>query len=577
MNRKKEILFGVLWGLSAAIILCLLMFGNVWSMAVEGEDGDIDISISADTVKIEMEKEGQIKSMTIDRDGIVRTATGISVENEVLIENGKIYIDGEELSEEELDRLSVDQEERSRHFGVTFGERDKPVVKRTRLATVYKDIGGDIVKFGDIVIADDERVSGDVVSIGGNIIVKGQVDGDVVSVFGDIDLGEDAYIRGDAAAPLGSIDRASGATVIGESVTRSRHRRKHHTNEATFESTARFNRVEGLTLVPGMRYKSDTGEYPTLELRGAYAFTLKRWEYDFRVSHKIGNTWGPKFTGSIYQTVSSSDFWLIPWEQENSFAAAMFKEDFLDYYWTRGFTGGGGLWYDDYLTLDVNYTSAKIETLERTAEKALFGGKKEFRENWSTVLYDSAAILGMEGNLKEVAVNAAYDTRDDAEDPMRGMYANLSTRQTVGSDSAGFDYGVVDGEFKWYYPLSHDQTLFARVRGGFSDDDLPLFRRYFIGGLGSLRGYDYKEFQGNRYVLLNMEYIWKFYQSDFGAGLFFDTGKAGFGKNGFEDADFKSAVGLSFIVSDVFRVNVAQRLDDIDKSPVFSLRGRILF
>jgi hypothetical protein len=577
MNRKKEIFCGIAWGVAFGLLLSVLIFSNAWSAEVTGDDGEIDISISADTVRIDVEKNGEVKSVTVEKENIVKTSTGLTVDDEILIENGRIYIDGVELTEQELERLSVDSEKRQPAVGINFGQHNKRVVKRERIATVYTDTDGDLVKFGDLFVDYDQRVSGDVVSIGGDITVSGEVNGDVVSVFGDVFLKDDARVRGDVVAPFGKIHKDDDVSVSGDQVTK--REIEVRTNTASFGMGARFNRVEGLTLAPTLKYESESGEYPTLELEAAYAFTLKRWEYDVGIDHKFGRLWGPHFFGSMYRLAETSDHWLLPTPQENSLAAVFFKEDFFDFYWKRGFTGGGGLWYDDFLTLDASYTNARIETLEKTAEKALFGGKKKFRENWSTILPDSISILAMEGDLEEMLIKAAYDTRDEKNeenDPTTGILASIAYAQTVDSDSADFDYSAVDGEFKWYYPVSTDQTLALRLRGGHSDDDLPLFRRYFLGGIGSLRGYEYKEFQGNRYVLLNVDYIWRFYRSDFGAGLFFDTGKAGFDESGFEDAEFKSDIGLCFTFSDFLRINLAQRLDDIDKSPVVSARMRFL-
>ena len=115
-----------------------------------------------------------------------------------------------------------------------------------------------------------------------------------------------------------------------------------------------------------------------------------------------------------------------------------------------------------------------------------------------------------------------------------------------------------------------------RANAGYSDDYLPLFNRFFLGGVGSLRGYDYKEFSGNRYMLLNSDYIWRFYRSELGAGLFFDAGKAGYDEQ-FNDNDIKTDVGICLLVSDEFRLDLAQRLDDLDQSPVVFARLQTLF
>lgn len=154
------------------------------------------------------------------------------------------------------------------------------------------------------------------------------------------------------------------------------------------------------------------------------------------------------------------------------------------------------------------------------------------------------------------------------------MLASISYGGTTDSD---FDYNLFSGEIKDYIPVARNQTLALRLRGGYSDDYLPLFRRFFLGGIGSLRGYEYKEFEGNRYVLLNADYIWYFYRSDFGAGLFFDTGKTASSGGAFESGSLKSDVGISFLIEDAIRFDLAQRLDDLDLSPVFSARLIALF
>jgi hypothetical protein len=572
MKSGKELLLGTAWGLVAALLLVFLLYSVSNSAELSDEDGEVEISISADSVTIEVDKEGSRRSVTLSRDDLSRTETGITVDNEVIIENGRIFVDGVELTPEELDRLAVNREEDRSAIEISYGKKTDRIIKRRRLTTAYTD-SDDVVRFGDVTVDFDERINGDVVTIGGDATVYGEVSGDVVSVFGDVYLKDDAYVRGDVAAPFGEVFRDEDVRVLGDQLPSSEFKRKKHVSN--FGMGARFNRVEGFTLGPSLKYESKYGEYPSVEIDAAYAFTLKRWEYEFKVGHEIGKEWGPYFEGSMYRLAETSDRWLLPTEAENSLAALLFKEDFFDFYWSKGFTGSAGIWYGENLKFGASYTAASIETLERTAKKALFGGDKKFRENWSTILPDSATIMAMEGDLVEYGFAATFDSRDDEIEATSGILGSIS--YTATTESADFDYEKVDGEFKIYYPLTSDQTLFLRLRGGVSDDDLPLFRRYFIGGIGSLRGYDYKEFEGNRYALFNIDYIWRFYDSHFGAGLFFDGGRAAFSEDEFESGQLKTDIGVSFLLGDFLRVNLAQRLDDIDRSPVLSIRAQILY
>jgi hypothetical protein len=561
MNRTKEISLGLIWGAIAALLITLFIYAEGNSANSEelllADGGKVEISVSADSVELELDKDGNIKTVKIGKDRFEKTSEGIRVEDELIIEDGRIYIDGVEITEDELDKLSVDKEEYESGVRWKAGRHEGKYVKRTRLATVYTDTDDGVVEFfTDIIIGRDERVRGDVVCICGDVTIYGEVQGDVVSVFGDVYL-EDCEVGGDVAAPFGDIFREGEVTVRGDIETTKFG--GVHTTGLGF--TARYNRVEGLGLFSTIDYEDREGMHPSVDLFGGYAFTLKRWEY---------------VDVSMFQVAESSDKWILT-EAENSFAAAILKEDFYDFYWKRGFSGEMGLTYNDELSFGVGYTAAKIENLKRTASKALFGGKKKFRENWSTVLYDTTALAGIDGKLREVELKASYDTRDYEEDPESGVFTNLAYRKALDSDSSDFEYEVFDAELKYYCPIATDQTLFFRIRGGYSDDDLPLFRRYFIGGIGSLRGYEYKEFQGNRYLLFNADYIWRFFDSSFGAGVFFDAGKAAFTGTEFENEDLKTDIGIAFLVGDDIRINLAQRLDDMDRSPVVSLRGKILF
>jgi hypothetical protein len=96
----------------------------------------------------------------------------------------------------------------------------------------------DHVRFGESIrVREDERIDGDVVSIGGTVVVEGEVTGDavavggrveiadrakvagdVVSVGGDVSIGDSAQVFGDAVSVLGGMDIASTAMVSGEQV-----------------------------------------------------------------------------------------------------------------------------------------------------------------------------------------------------------------------------------------------------------------------------------------------------------------------------------------------------------------------
>jgi hypothetical protein len=573
-NMKKEILFGTLWGLTLGLIVIAFLFSVAHSAeAVNGDStgGDIDISISGDSVIVNLDKDGVVTSVTVMGDSLSKTPSGIKIENELRIEEGKIFIDGEELTEEQLDRLSINQDQET--MTKSGSPRDwRREIKRRRLATAYSNTG-DLVKFKDITIDSTTTIRGDVASISGDINVYGEVDGDLVSVFGDIYLNSGSVVRGDVSAPFGEIHREPNVEIKGKSF-RDKDRTKDKKNDLSLDMSVRFNRVEGFTFLPGLRYDDRRGKLPQVSVDGAYAVTLKRWEYDFGIKHRVGKNIGPYFGANLFQWAKTPDAWRLS-EDENSAAGLFFKEDFNDFYWARGFSGKTGIFLGQHFEGGISYTAERISNLKRTAKKAIFGGNKKFRENWSTELADSASILAMAGDLQEFGVGLSYSNWDDKKTPSKGLSASIDWTKSLESSDDNFDYKAVSGQIEARIPVGRDQTLNLRTVGGYSDDNLPLFKRYFLGGTGTLRGYDYKEFRGNRQLLFNADYIWTFFHSDFGAGLFFDSGKAAFGGHDFNAAPYKSDVGVSFLIEDSFRIDLAQRLDDLDKSPVVFARFQI--
>ncbi|MGB8657991.1 MAG: polymer-forming cytoskeletal protein [Candidatus Zixiibacteriota bacterium] len=83
----------------------------------------------------------------------------------------------------------------------------------------YHEWSRDIVKMGsNVVVEEDERVGGDVVAIGGDVQVKGNVSGNVVAVGGNVEVFPTGVVEGDAVSVGGQVTKHSGATIEGQKV-----------------------------------------------------------------------------------------------------------------------------------------------------------------------------------------------------------------------------------------------------------------------------------------------------------------------------------------------------------------------
>lgn len=77
----------------------------------------------------------------------------------------------------------------------------------------------DVISIGkDVVVRLDKAVDGNVVVIGGNIVVSGVVNGDAVAFGGNVRLRSTADVKGDVIAVGGRIEQGIGARVRGQVV-----------------------------------------------------------------------------------------------------------------------------------------------------------------------------------------------------------------------------------------------------------------------------------------------------------------------------------------------------------------------
>jgi hypothetical protein len=82
-----------------------------------------------------------------------------------------------------------------------------------------KKVGEATVKMGDITVEEEEKVEGDVTSIGGNVTVKGAVEGNVVAIGGSILVSSTGTIEEDATSIGGEIKIEPGGAIEGEKVS----------------------------------------------------------------------------------------------------------------------------------------------------------------------------------------------------------------------------------------------------------------------------------------------------------------------------------------------------------------------
>lgn len=154
------------------------------------------------------------------------------------------------------------------------------------------------------------------------------------------------------------------------------------------------------------------------------------------------------------------------------------------------------------------------------------------------------------GRTSEISLTASRDTRDNRISPTDGSY-NFVTNEFSGGKLGGTnDYYRVSGNSRWYTPIIWGFVGKIQGRIGYikslNSKPVPLFERYFEGGVNSLRGFyplsvgpkvkipsgpsgGLQEFVygGNKEILFNVELEVPIYnKGGFKGVVFFDAGNA---------------------------------------------------
>jgi cytoskeletal protein CcmA (bactofilin family) len=384
--------------------------------------------------------------------------------------------------------------------------------------------------FGDKIIEQGMVVTGDVIAVTGNLIVRGTVNGSAVAYVGDVILDSTAVVDGNVVARRGRIIQSPGSKVSGDLVEgrlpglkigrdeeaplafrgvkaeisvsdshereKDRRGRRDHEIKVGMEGKLSYNKVDGLFIGLSMDEIpfSDYGVHFRTFGWGGYAFSSHSWQgqggfgFGFLPRGQLELS-----LDAFYQTYTE-DAWYMS-DGENSPAAFFFHEDFRDYYLREGF-GTTLAWQPiKPLNFSVRYQAEQQTGLDNATNWALFGPRKNFTPN----------LLIQEGMLREFVLGAGYDNRDDAKAPFQGWKLSAETELTDPGLKSDFDYNryVLDG--RRYQPLTRFINLDNRVRLGNSDGTLPPQKRFYLGGPSSLQGYSLKEFSGREFALWNAE------------------------------------------------------------------------
>lgn len=198
---------------------------------------------------------------------------------------------------------------------------------------------------------------------------------------------------------------------------------------------------------------------------------------------------------------------------------------------------------------------ALIGTLETNIYDKIvgrYGASVEFVRDEGLSNGGDYALIGLRGEV-------AFDNSNDLLDPTEGYRVTLRALPYLGYNGDLRNFVILEALGSAYLPLDRQKefVLAGRLRVGaiFGEDrdDIPLPKRFFAGGGGSIRGYSYKRagplnpadepVGGASVIEINAEARWRI-NEDFGAVAFVDGGGAFEGSMPGDGGDWFIGAGL---------------------------------
>lgn len=387
---------------------------------------------------------------------------------------------------------------------------------------------------GPYTVEAAREITGDLSVLGGELVVAGHVAGRIVAVNADVRLTSGARVDGEILVVGGRVTGSDVATVGGqirvyrarldyardgdrlsrrpedEDAT-SRWWRRHERwrnrgwGDLRLISARTYNRVEGLPVFLGPAFGRDLGwgriSIEALGVwRSAEGFDWKPENigHSAKAEVQIGEGRGLRLGGRLFDLVEPVESWHLS-DEEVGLASFFLHRDFRDYHNKHGGSIYASLFRSDAFDATVSYSDQRWADRRTRDPWTLFRNEQTWREN---------PVLD-EGNIHLFNSTLRYDTRNDVGNPWSGWYIladyeyGTGTLSRYGIAYPGTRTETVDGatsydrlfvDVRRYNRISPDASLNMRlVAGGWlSGDDLPLQRRFSVGGPGTLPGYDFR-------------------------------------------------------------------------------------
>ncbi|GAC1476733.1 MAG: hypothetical protein NVS1B4_18070 [Gemmatimonadaceae bacterium] len=389
---------------------------------------------------------------------------------------------------------------------------------------------------GPVVIARDSVVRGDVALRDGRLTLGGHIAGRLTAINSDVILLPTAHIDGDLLVVGGAVRGADpglgggdiavsaervytklrGDSTIVERGLSDDQRWLGSVYSATTGSSAQFalgtfgtySRVEGLPIYvgPALRYNADWGTgtlkaYAVIRTAGSGSSGDNRGH---SVTSDVRFGRGPGFAigGRLFDVVDPVEDWQLR-DVEASLATFLLRRDYRDYFNRHGVSGRLAVAPSPQIELALSLSEERWRSRDSGDPWTLVRTGSTWRPNPQVD----------EGRMHVATATVRVDTRNDAVNPWSGWLATadyergsgdltprggggLRLLSTLGGPTAlsPLTYSRLFVDIRRYNRIAKNAQINLRAVFGsqLPGEDLPLQRRFAVGGPGTLPGFDFR-------------------------------------------------------------------------------------
>lgn len=268
-----------------------------------------------------------------------------------------------------------------------------------------------------------------------------------------------------------------------------------------------YNRVEGLPVYLGPVFHDSVGAADLNAsvmgiIRTADTFHWDSQNLGHRITAeaRVGRGRGYGLGVSSYDVMTPVETWQLP-DPDGALAAFFWHRDFRDHFNRHGAKATATFNMSARSSISADWSEERWSSARARSVFSIFANGKAWRAN---PLMDA-------GRFHLGVLRANIDTRNDEDNPSTGWlilaeYERGTGRMTdVGPTSPSarptispqVTYGRALVDLRRYNRLSPTTWVNARlVLGGWlNGDDLPLERRFSVGGIGTVPGVDFRNFE----------------------------------------------------------------------------------